>query len=87
MIDIREARRITDINRNKPVYLPRWVENYIDDKIMDAASRGKDGLCLPFSMFETLSDEEVEAVLEAYADYDAKHFQDGKNGVFYFFWN
>ena len=87
MIDIQEARRVTKLNRNKSPYLLRWVENYIDAKIMDAASRGRDSLCLPLSRFEPMSDEEIAAVFETYADYNPKHFCDGPNGVFYFFWD
>ena len=87
MIDIQEARRVTELNKNKPIYLPRWIENYIDDKIMDAASHGKDSLSLVISKFEALLDEEIEAVLEAYADYSPKYIPARENGTFYFFWD
>lgn len=86
MIDIQKARRITEINSGKPATLPRWVENYIDDRILDTASHGRSSLCLRFSRFEKLSDEEAEAVLEAYADYCPKHYPE-EDDTFYFFWD
>lgn len=87
MIDIHEARRVARVNMSKPPCLLKWVESYIDEKIMDAASHGHYSLCLRFSRFDKMSDEETEAVLEAYADYSPKHYcKDGEN-TFYFFWD
>lgn len=89
MIDIHEARRVTELNRNKPSYLPRWVEIYIDDRIMDAASRGHSSLCLRLSRFDKLSDEEIDAVLQAYTDYSPKYYSldNEDDNVLYFFWD
>lgn len=91
MIDIQEARRVTEINRHKPLCLQRWVENYIDDRIIDAASRGHSSLCLRLSRFDKLSDEEIDAVLQAYTDYSPKYYSldsDSENdNVIYFFWD
>lgn len=89
MIDIHEARRVTELNRNKPSYLPRWAEIYIDDRITDAASRGHSSLCLRLSRFDKLSDEEIDAVLQAYTDYSPKYYSldNEDDNVFYFFWD
>jgi hypothetical protein len=90
MISIHEARKLSTSNGQKlRNNLPTWLEEVIDDRIMDAASRGHSSLCLRLSRFDKLSDEEIDAVLQAYTDYSPRYYSldNEDDNVLYFFWD
>lgn len=75
MIDIYEARKLSmsagqELSNN----LPEWLEEIIDDNIRSDARMGRFRSRVYLHELDGLSDEEVEVVMSAYADFCPHYF-------------